>query len=156
MLKAPTRIQPTSLIKQLVYALLFACIVWIGLVLLSANLWGLRVNFTFRYLLPTLEIKELYTKTLPAIEFALGVYFGLSSVIAHGTTWLVRNRLSEFGLERKYATNFVVLITQAILLINFSTLQQLRYILLGIFLLNAAVFLWSVKAEKVTKVLDSN
>ena len=152
MLSTPPSFQNSSFPIVLVYSILFALVSWIGCMLLGAVIWNIPVHISFARFLPTFELKQLYSNLLPAIQFSLATYFLISSSVAHFASWITRNTHSSVLLERKYAINFVVLITQSLLIVNFWSKSTFLVILVGVFVLNALLFLFSIKREKVRSI----
>lgn len=155
MLKNPIRPNSESLIKLTVYMLLGAIIIWITSVLMASNLWSLKTGFTWRYLLPTIEIRELFATTIPAINFALILFFITTSIIQNWSTWNSLKYKTEYSLERKYAFNLVCVIAQSILLAQWYNTGSAYWWLVLLFVINIAFFLYSIRNEPTRKIIEA-
>ena len=156
MIKLRVLINPISFIKLLVYNIAFAVIILLTLLLLASNLYSIKSQLSLRYLIPTIEFLELYQKIIPALQFVGIGYFGITTMISASTAWINYKKQSEYNMELKYSSYFVLIMTQAFMIVNFSQLPSISWAMILIFLLNAGLFFWSNKLDGRTKILDNN
>jgi hypothetical protein len=155
MIKPLTLINPVCFIKLLVYNTVFAVILLLSLLLVSSNLYNLKSQISLRYLLPTVQFLELYQKIVPAFQFVVTGYIAITTLAGAWTVWINFKRHTEYTMELKYSSYFVILVTQAFLVINFSGISKLLIAMVVFFLFNSIVFLWSNRLDSRTKILDN-
>lgn len=153
MLINPVRMNIQSFLKLTVYSIITAITAWSAILLATLSFWNISYALTWRYALPTLEIKELYIAAANPLNFAVITYWVFTTLLSITIIYKNLKKQTEFLIELKYAIVFVTLLTQCFLIVNLYSIVSLTLFACGIVTFSLAVlFFWSVQKEKVKKI----